>query len=104
MGRNLRQDVFRVVLPFVHRLSHSGKKRYDRGWGGVMINKIEELVLRVEKSKAVTGIVLIVYLGDIVEVLEQFYENGIRIKMGSDQTSLQNPWSEGYYPADLTFD
>ena len=69
-----------------------------------MINKIEELVLRVEKSKAVTGIVLIVYLGDIVEVLEQFYENGIRIKMGSDQTSLQNPWSEGYYPADLTFD
>ena len=68
-----------------------------------MINKIEELVLRVEKSKAVTGIVLIVNLGDIVEVLEQFYEYGIRIEMGSDQTSLQNPRSGGYYPADLTF-
>ena len=68
-----------------------------------MINKIEELVLRVEKSKAVTGIVLIVNLGDIVEVLEQFYENGIRIEMGSDQTSLQSPRSGGYYPADLTF-
>ena len=46
---------------------------------------------------------MIVYLGDIVEVLEQFYENGIRIEMGSDQTSLQNHRPGGYYPADLTF-
>ena len=103
MGRNLRQDVYRVVSPFVKRLSRSGKKRYERGWGDEMINIIEELVLRVEKSKAVTGIVLIVNLGDIVEVLEQFYEYGIRIEMGSDQTSLQNPRSGGYYSADLTF-
>ena len=39
-----------------------------------------------------------------MEVWEQFYENGIRVEMGSDQTSLHNPWSGGYYPVDLTFD
>ena len=80
------------------------KKRYVQGWVDEIINKIEELVIRVKKAKSAKEIVSIAYLGNIVDVWEQFYENGIRIEMGSDQTSLHNPWSGGYYPADLTFD
>ena len=80
------------------------KKRYAQGWVDEIVNKIEELVLRVEKAKATKEIVSIAYLGNIVDVWEYFYKNGIKIEMGSDQTSLHNPWSGGYYPADLTFD
>jgi urocanate hydratase len=49
-------------------------------------------------------VVSIAYVGNIVEVWESFYENDIFITLGSDQTSLHNPWSGGYYPAGLSFE
>ena len=82
----------------------AAKKRHAQGWVDEIIYKIEELVSRVKKAKKNKEVVSIAYLGNVVEVWEQFYENGIRVEMGSDQTSLHNPWSGGYYPVDLTFD
>ena len=82
----------------------AAKKRHAQGWVDEITYKIEELVARVKKAKENKEVVSIAYLGNVVEVWEQFYENGIRVEMGSDQTSLHNPWSGGYYPIDLTFD
>ena len=82
----------------------AAKKRYAQGWVDEMTYEIQELVARVKKAKENKEVVSIAYLGNVVEVWEQFYENGIRVDMGSDQTSLHNPWSGGYYPIDLTFD
>ena len=82
----------------------AAKKRHAQGWVDEITYKIEELVTRVKKAKKNKEVVSIAYLGNVVEVWEQFYENGIRVEMGSDQTSLHNPWSGGYYPVDLTFD
>ena len=82
----------------------AAKKRHAQGWVDEITYKIEELVARVKKAKENKEVVSIAYVGNIVEVWEQFYENRIRVEMGSDQTSLHNPWSGGYYPVDLTFD
>ena len=82
----------------------AAKKRHVQGWVDEITYKIEELVTRVKKAKKDKEVVSIAYVGNIVEVWEQLYENGIRVEMGSDQTSLHNPWSGGYYPVNLSFD
>ncbi|MGB1230779.1 MAG: urocanate hydratase [Winogradskyella sp.] len=78
--------------------------RLDQGWIDEKITNLDELVMRVKKAKAEKETVSIAYLGNIVDVWEKFDEANIHIDLGSDQTSLHNPWAGGYYPADLTFE
>lgn len=78
--------------------------RHSQGWINEVIDNIDELVQRVTLAKANKEIVSIAYLGNVVDVWEKFDENNIHIDLGSDQTSLHNPWAGGYYPADITFD
>ncbi len=79
-------------------------KRHDQGWVDILIFDLDELVERVRIAQEKEEVVSIAYVGNIVDVWEQFYKNNIFVHLGSDQTSLHNPWSGGYYPVGLTFD
>lgn len=80
------------------------KIRYEQGWVDEIIKDIDQLVIRVKKAKKEKEIVSIAYLGNIIKVWEAFHEAHIKIDIGSDQTSLHNPWAGGYYPYQISFD
>ncbi len=78
--------------------------RHSQGWVDEIILDLDELCSRVERAKLSNEVVSLAYLGNIVDVWEKFHEKDIYIDIGSDQTSLHNPWAGGYYPAGLSFD
>ncbi|MBA4275393.1 urocanate hydratase [Flavobacterium sp.] len=78
--------------------------RHTQGWINEIIDDIDELVKRVTLAKANEEIVSIGYLGNVVDVWEKFHKENISIDLGSDQTSLHNPWAGGYYPAGISFE
>ncbi|MEI9921619.1 MAG: urocanate hydratase [Bacteroidota bacterium] len=80
------------------------KKRHEQGWVDEVTNNLNELTARVKKAKANKEVVSIAFNGNIVDVWEHFDKENIYVDLGSDQTSLHNPWSGGYYPAGLSFD
>jgi urocanate hydratase len=79
-------------------------KRHEQGWVDEVIADLDELCARVRTAKANNEVVSIAFDGNIVEVWERFDEEGIYIDLGSDQTSLHNPWAGGYYPVGLSFE
>lgn len=79
-------------------------KRHEQGWVDEVIADLDDLCARVRTAKANGEVVSIAYDGNIVEVWEKFDEEDIYIDLGSDQTSLHNPWAGGYYPAGLSYD
>nr|WP_321225260.1 urocanate hydratase [uncultured Psychroserpens sp.] len=78
--------------------------RLDQGWIDEKITDLNQLVKRVNKAKAEKETISIAYLGNIVDVWEKFDEADIHIDLGSDQTSLHNPWAGGYYPVGMSFE
>ncbi|SDI39593.1 urocanate hydratase [Winogradskyella thalassocola] len=78
--------------------------RLDQGWIDEKITDLDQLVTRVEKAKAHKETISIAYLGNIVDVWEKFDEANVHVDLGSDQTSLHNPWAGGYYPVDISFE
>ncbi len=79
------------------------EKRHVQGWVDEVIDSLDELVNRVRSAKERKEVISIAYRGNIVEVWEKFDEEDIYIDLGSDQTSLHNPWAGGYYPVGLSF-
>jgi urocanate hydratase len=84
--------------------ANAAHKRHEQGWVDEIISEMNELITRVKKAKEQKEVVSIAYVGNVVDIWEQFYEQDIFIELGSDQTSLHNPWSGGYYPAGLSFE
>ena len=84
--------------------SKAATKRYDQGWVDVLIDDMDELISRTRKAMSSEEVVSIAYIGNVVDVWERFDQEDIFIHVGSDQTSLHNPWSGGYYPVDISFD
>ena len=82
----------------------ASRKRHAQGWVDELISDIDQLVSRVKEAKAAQETVSIAYEGNVVEVWEAFDKEGIYIDLGSDQTSLHNPWAGGYYPVQLGFE
>ena len=78
--------------------------RHSQGWINEVIENVDKLVKRVALAQANKEIVSIAYLGNVVDVWEKFDQENIHIDLGSDQTSLHNPWAGGYYPADISFE
>lgn len=78
--------------------------RLSQGWIDEKITDLDELVTRVKSAKENQETVSIAYLGNIVDVWEKFDTANVHVDLGSDQTSLHNPWAGGYYPADISFD
>jgi urocanate hydratase len=79
-------------------------KRHEQGWVDEVLADMSALVERVRLAITNNEVLSIAYIGNIVDVWEGFYEKGIQISIGSDQTSLHNPWSGGYYPVGLSFE
>lgn len=80
------------------------QKRHEQGWVDEVIHNLDDLVTRVKKAKAAKEIVSIAFDGNIVDVWEKFDTENVFVDLGSDQTSLHNPWAGGYYPAGMSFD
>ncbi len=78
--------------------------RHSQGWVDEVITDADELVQRVQKAKLHQEVVSIAYQGNVVDVWEKFDTENIYIDLGSDQTSLHNPWAGGYYPAGLSLE
>ena len=78
--------------------------RHSQGWINEVIDNTADLVTRVRKAQEKKEVVSIAYLGNVVDVWEKFDTENIHIDLGSDQTSLHNPWAGGYYPLDYTFE
>ncbi|MBT4679324.1 MAG: urocanate hydratase [Flavobacterium sp.] len=78
--------------------------RLDQGWIDEKLTDLDSLVARVRLAKENKETVSLAYLGNIVDVWEKFDVENIHIDLGSDQTSLHNPWAGGYYPTDISFE
>ncbi len=79
-------------------------KRHEQGWVDVLIDDLDILTQRVRKALQNKEVVSFGYIGNIVDVWEKFDKENIKIDLGSDQTSLHNPFNGGYYPVELSFE
>ncbi len=86
------------INPKVTELRHSQK------WVDEVFNDLDTLIDRIEDARSKKEAVSLAYQGNIVDLWERFAERNIKVELGSDQTSLHNPYSGGYYPAGLSFD
>ena len=82
----------------------AAQKRYDQGWVDELHDNLDELIPAIRKSVAEKRTVSMAYVGNVVDLWERLADEGVHVDIGSDQTSLHNPWAGGYYPADLTLD
>jgi len=83
---------------------NAAHKRHSQGWVDELIDNIDDLVARVTQAKNQEEVVSIAYVGNVVDIWERFAEDKIFIHVGSDQTSLHNPFAGGYYPVGLSFE
>ena len=83
---------------------NAANKRHSQGWVDELIDNIDDLVARVTQAKNQEEVVSIAYVGNVVDVWERFAKEKIFIHVGSDQTSLHNPFAGGYYPVGLSFE
>ena len=82
----------------------AARKRYEQGWVDILTDDLDELISRVRHAMKNNEVVSFGYLGNVVDVWERFDAENIKIDLGSDQTSLHNPYNGGYYPVELTFE
>ncbi len=82
----------------------AAKKRHEQGWVDELIEDLDELVTRTEKAIEQKEVVSLAFIGNVVAIWERFDHENIFIHLGSDQTSLHNPWAGGYYPVGLSFE
>ncbi|HRE67228.1 MAG TPA: urocanate hydratase [Cyclobacteriaceae bacterium] len=80
------------------------QKRHEQGWVDEVLADLDKLVTRVRDAKKNKEVVSIAYQGNVVDVWEKFDSENIFVEIGSDQTSLHNPWAGGYYPAGLSYE
>ncbi|MDD2538172.1 MAG: urocanate hydratase [Bacteroidales bacterium] len=79
-------------------------KRYEQGWVDEVYDNLETLAGRIKKAKEGGEAVSLAYQGNVVDLWEYLAKTDIRVELGSDQTSLHNPFSGGYYPAGYTIE
>ena len=76
----------------------AAEKRYVQGWVDELHDNLDELIPRIRKAVAAKEVVSLAYVGNIVDLWERLADEGVHVDLGSDQTSLHNPWAGGYYP------
>ncbi len=82
----------------------AARKRFDQGWVDELHEDLDELIPRIRKAVERKEIVSLAYVGNVVDLWERLASENIRVDLGSDQTSLHNPWAGGYYPVGLTLE
>ena len=82
----------------------AARKRYDQGWVDELHDSLDELIPRIRKAVQARETVSLAYVGNVVDLWERLADEGIQVDLGSDQTSLHNPWAGGYYPVGLSLE
>jgi urocanate hydratase len=82
----------------------AAQKRFSQGWVDECINNIADLIKRVKIAQSNQETVSLAFIGNVVEVWEHFLKEHIYVHVGSDQTSLHNPFGGGYYPIGISFE
>ncbi|MBQ9186984.1 MAG: urocanate hydratase [Prevotella sp.] len=82
----------------------AARKRYDQGWVDELHTDLDELIPAIRKAVAEKRVVSMAYVGNVVDLWERLADEEMRVDLGSDQTSLHNPWAGGYYPVGLTLE
>ena len=82
----------------------AARKRYDQGWVDELHDDLDELIPRIRKACRDKEAVSLAYQGNVVDLWERLAAEDIRVDLGSDQTSLHNPWAGGYYPAGYSYE
>ncbi len=78
--------------------------RHKQGWVDEVYDSLDELISRAQQARAERKPLSLAYLGNVVDLWERLADEGIEVELGSDQTSLHNPWAGGYYPVGLSFE
>jgi urocanate hydratase len=84
--------------------SKAAYKRLEQGWLDEVVEDLDELLTKVQESRRIQEVKAYAYLGNIVDLWEKLVEAEIPVDLGSDQTSLHNPWAGGYYPVGLSYE
>ena len=82
----------------------AAQKRFDQGWVDELHTDLNELIPKIREAVAAKRTVSMAYVGNIVDLWERLAEEDIRVDLGSDQTSLHNPWAGGYYPVGMSLE
>ena len=82
----------------------AAKKRHKQGWVDELHYDMDKLMKRIKEAQQKKEAISLAFVGNIVDLWEKFADEQIKVDLGSDQTSLHNPWAGGYYPAGLTFE
>ncbi len=82
----------------------AAEKRHSQGWVDELHHSLDELIPRIREAMERKEAVSMAYVGNVVDLWERLAGEDIKVDLGSDQTSLHNPWAGGYYPADLSYD
>lgn len=90
-----------VIAEINPKVTHT---RYSQGWVDEIFSDLDKLIDRIEIARSKKEAVSLAYQGNIVDLWEKFAEKNVKVELGSDQTSLHNPYSGGYYPAGISFE
>lgn len=97
-------NIAKVVSVVAEINPKAAQKRYEQGWVDELHTNLDELVDAVRKALAEKRVVSMAYVGNVVDLWERLAREDIEVNLGSDQTSLHNPWAGGYYPVGLTLE
>ncbi|MBR6270463.1 MAG: urocanate hydratase [Bacteroidales bacterium] len=82
----------------------AARKRYEQGWVDELHENLDELMARIRTAVAAKEVVSLAYVGNVVDLWERLADEKMHVDLGSDQTSLHNPWAGGYYPVGYSFE
>ena len=82
----------------------AARKRHEQGWVDEIHSDLDELIPRIRKAVENKEVVSLAYEGNVVDLWERLADEDIHVDLGSDQTSLHNPWAGGYYPVGYSYE
>ena len=97
-------NISKVVSVIAEINPKAAQKRYEQGWVDELHDSLDELIPRIRQAVRDKEVVSLAYVGNIVDLWERLAAEDIRVDLGSDQTSLHNPWAGGYYPVGLSYE
>ena len=97
-------NISQVVSVIAEINPKAAQKRYEQGWVDELHDSLDELIPRIRQAVRDKEVVSLAYVGNIVDLWERLAAEDIRVDLGSDQTSLHNPWAGGYYPVGLSYE
>lgn len=83
---------------------HAAEKRHAQGWVDELHDNLDELITAVKKAVEERRVVSMAYVGNVVDLWERLAKDNVQVDLGSDQTSLHNPYAGGYYPVGMSLD